>query len=403
MADVERCVSQLVAALDSYRAFSSGASPAPAGTLRVEVHRGLDLGSEDERALDALVESRPEVGLFVSKAWLSGFFAEPQPDVEPALVIFRAGASVRGLVPIAMTSTLTHVRVAILGGGLGSDRVDVLATRGFESGAADAFLSWLRETFGAKGFLLELRDVAATSSLWGAIHRAGVERTQRLVLQPREIHTLPSLRLHELGDIAPDAPAAGSLRSLEKHRRWLERRCRLTAELLDNMDAVGDAFESLIRFLRARWRGRGEGSVLDDPRMVRLHRHVLPLLLKSGRLRMIRISAESRTVAVFYGVAAGGWWGYYLAGYDREWAGRIHLGRVTLATAIEHATREGAHEFDFLKGSERIKYSWPVRERATVDADVYSERCGVQLTRASRATREAAAALTKSARALFWP
>jgi hypothetical protein len=36
-----------------------------------------------------------------------------------------------------------------------------------------------------------------------------------------------------------------------------------------------------------------------------------------------------------------------------------------------------------------------------VDADVYSGRSGAQLTRATRATREAAVALAKSARDLF--
>ena len=83
---------------------------------------------------------------------------------------------------------------------------------------------------------------------------------------------------------------------------------------------------------------------------------------------MIRLSADMRTIAVFYGLATGaptgvprtaaasggprgGWWGYYLAGFDREWAGRIHLGRITLAAAIECASREGAAEFDFLKGA----------------------------------------------------
>jgi CelD/BcsL family acetyltransferase involved in cellulose biosynthesis len=135
--------------------------------------------------------------------------------------------------------------------------------------------------------------------------------------------------------------------------------------------------------------------------MRRFHRRVIPLLLGDGRLRMIRLSTDMRTIAVFYGFASSGWWGYYLAGYDREWAGRIHLGQITLATAINLATREGATEFDFLKGAERVKYLWPVRERSSLDADVYSENSGSQFTRAAWATREAASALVKSARNLF--
>ena len=396
-------MSQLVAALDSSRAFCPEPPPPPADGLRVEVLLDMHLRGEDETALEALVEARPEVGVFMSKPWLSGFFAEGERGVEHAVLLLRNEAMLlRGFVAVAIRETLTHVRVTLLGGGLGSDRVDLLAARGFEAVAADTFLRWLRETFGAKGFVLELRDVCGNSPLWGAIHRAGIERTQRLALQPREVYTLPYLSLTDTGPGSmTDAPSAKSLRSLQKHRRWIERRCKLKIEVLDDVDDVMNAFDCLARLLSSRWRGHDKGSVLDDPRPVRFHRHVLPLLLSAGHLKMMRVSADARTVAVFYGLKGGTWWGYYLAGYDREWAGRIHLGQVNLGAAIDLAVRDGAAEFDFLKGAERMKYTWPVRERTTIDADVFSQNSGVQLARATRATRDATAALTKSARALL--
>jgi CelD/BcsL family acetyltransferase involved in cellulose biosynthesis len=116
---------------------------------------------------------------------------------------------------------------------------------------------------------------------------------------------------------------------------------------------------------------------------------------------MIRLSAKGQAVAVFYGIASGRWWGYYLAGYDREWAGRIRLGQIMLATAIDLAVEEGCVEFDFLKGAERIKYLWPVRERTTVDADIYPDACGPQLARGIASIRDAAAAFAKSARRML--
>lgn len=395
-------MSQLVAALDSSRTFSPPVVRTEADGLSVELLWDLHLRPDDGSALDALVDAQPEAGLFVSRPWLSGFFAEREPGADYALLLLRSGGLLRGVVPLAVRETLTHVRVTLLGGGRGSDRVDLLAARGFEAVAADRFLRWLQDAFGAKGFVLELRDVCGNSPLWGAIHRSGMERTQRLALQPREIYTLPYLPLKDGGPGSePEAPSAKSLRSVQKHRRWLERRCHARIQLLDDIGDVMEAFDSLVRLLSARYRGRGEVSVLDDPRLVRFHRHVLPLLLDAGRLKMMRVSADARTVAVFYGLKAGSWWGYYLAGYDREWAGRIHLGQVNLAAAIDLAVRDAATEFDFLKGAERIKYTWPVRERTTIDADVFSQNSGVQLTRATRATRDATAALGKSARALF--
>jgi CelD/BcsL family acetyltransferase involved in cellulose biosynthesis len=385
------------------------------GRLTVELRSNLDLRPEDAAALDTLIEGRPQAGVFLSRAWLSGYFIEPPFGVEPSVVMLREGSVLRAVVPIAVRRAVTHVRVALLGGGVGSDRVDLLAARGFEAAASDAFLAWLAESFGARGFVLELRDVPGDSPLWGAVQRAGQERNGRFALAPREIHALPYLDLNE----APRPTAAGtrhdrSFKSLHKHRRWLERRCRFRIEMLQEPGEVMAAFELLVQLLHARWHGRGDGSALDHPPAQRFHRHVIPLLLREGRLRMIRLSADMRTIAVFYGLAtgmpgtaaasrtpSGGWWGYYLAGYDREWAGRIHLGRIALATAIELASQEGAAEFDFLKGAERARYLWPVRERVTMDADLYSGRAGAQLSRVTRASREAAVALARSARGLF--
>jgi CelD/BcsL family acetyltransferase involved in cellulose biosynthesis len=372
---------------------------ARSGRLTVEIKNSLELEPGDARALEALIDSCPRVGVFLSTSWLSGFFLEPPDGCETLLVMLRDGDILRGVVPIGMRRAGSHVRVRLLGGGLGSDRVDLLAARGFETACADMLMSWLAEAFGRRGFIVELRDVPAESPLWGAVHRFNDERERRLAFQPRDIHTLPYLDLAEFSARkAGGAVSRGP--SLDKHRRWLEKRGRLRIETLQDPGEVLIAFDALTAFLHARWRGHANGSALDHPRAQRFHRHVMPLLLGEGRLRLIRLTSDMRTIAVFYGLALGRWRGYYLAGYDREWAGRIHLGQITLAAAIDLASREGAAEFDFLKGVERVKYLWPVRERSSLDADAYSEHSTSQFSRARHAMREAAGAVAKSARDL---
>ena len=365
------------------------------GRITIEIRRDLELAPADAAAMDALVASRPYVGVFVSRAWLSGLFEEPTREAEPMLVLFRDGETLRGVAPIAVRHTRTHARLLMLGGGAESDRVDLLAARGFETACADALMAWIADTYGRRGFVIELRDVPSESPVWGAVHRVNDEGTRRLAFHPRDIQTLPYLDLAESRN--------ESLTSLEKHRRWLERRGRLRIELLQDPSEALAAFTSLTEFLHARWTGAGQRSALDSSRTDRFHRRVIPLLLRDESLRMIRISSDMRTVAVFYGMAIGDWWGYYLAGYDRKWAGRIHLGQITLAAAIELAVGEGAREFDFLKGVERVKYLWPVRERSAVDADAYSAHWGSQLNRATQSSRDVAAAVVKSARKLFSP
>ena len=380
------------------------AAPASSSPLAIEVRPDLDLSIDDAAALDRMLLARPEISVFLSRDWLSGFFADPLPGLEPRFLTIRQGQLLRGAVPIAVVHTRACVRVSLLGGAFGSDRVDLLASRGFEAAAADAVIGWLADTFRREGFLLELRDVPASSALWGAIGRAFDEGRLRGALQARELATLPYLDLNERPSALPSAaPWTASRRSLEKHRRWLENRCRLSIDLLHDREEVMDAFDALVSFLQARWRDGAHPSALDDPRTRRFHQAAVPRLLSAGSLRMIRLTADAgRTIAVFYGMARGPWWGYYLCGYDRAWAGRIRLGQVTLDAAIDRARREGASEFDFLKGAHRNKYAWPVRERATLDADLFSESMGSQLTRAARAARDAAAAFRKAGRSLMF-
>jgi hypothetical protein len=397
---MEQGMSRAAAMVESGPAPRAAKAVTPSGRLTVEIKKDLALQHQDALALAALIDSRPQVGVFLSKAWLSGFFAEPPDGFEPSLVLFRDGGTLIGVAPIAVRHTRTHVRVGLLGGGLGSDRVDLLAARGFETVCADALMTWLEETFGQRGFVFELRDVPSESPLWGAVHRFNAEPPRRLAFLPRDIHTLPYLELAEPSSRRADG-AASRGPSLDKHRRWLEKRGRLRIETLHDPGEALAAFGSLTEFLHVRWSGHPDGSALDRPRAGRFHRLVIPLLLDEGRLRLIRLTSDMRTIGVFYGLSVGRWRGYYLAGYDREWAGRIHLGQITLAAAIDLASREGAAEFDFLKGVERVKYLWPVRERAAMDADAYSENAASQFSRARHATREVASAFAKSARDLL--
>lgn len=382
-----------------------GGARAAVGALSLTVRRDVDWPAQDLAALDRLIEQRPHVGVFLSRPWLSGFFADPPADEELSIVELREDGVLRGLVPVSIRRSRRAVRIGLLGGGQGSDRVDLLAARGFESRFADMILEWIDDELGADGFILRLRDVPGDSPLWAGIRRA---REREIVLVPREVNPLPYLSLHELnGGEARDVWRNAD--SMAKHRRWLENRGALRVDIVEDAGDAVAAFERMAEWVDARW---GEHSATRHPRVARFHRHVIPLLAAEGRLRMVRMVSDGRCVAVCYAVASrndgahdgakAGWWAYYLAGYDRAWAGRIHLGRVTVAATIDMAIREGAAEFDFLKGAEPYKYYWPVRDRVTIDADVYSSKAAAQLERAGRAGRELAAALMKTTRNL-WP
>lgn len=374
----------------------------PRGVLDVEVRHDLDLPDNDLQSLNSMIEDRPDVGVFMSRAWLSGFAADPAPHTELLVVLLRDRRVLKGVAPLIVRRAIGHTRVCLLGGGSGSDRVDLLTARGYEAGCSDRFVTWLGETFGAKSCVFELRDVPLDSPLWGALHRANADGSVMLTVQPREVHTLPYLDLADYWSSTVDARSQlWRTTSINRHRRLLDRRGRVRFERVEDPDELQDTLTTLAALLHARFHSSQNPSALDDPRTLRFHRHVLPRLEQEGRLRMLRLSVDARVVAVLYLLTSAQWWGLYFSAYDRSWAGRIHLGRLAFAEAIDRAARLGAAEFDFLKGAERVKYLWPVRTRGTLNADVYPANTAAQLVRAGAAARDAAAALAKSASRLF--
>jgi hypothetical protein len=70
-------------------AVRSSRAALPDAGLTVELRRDLELPPDDDAAINALIERRPDVGLFASPAWLAGYFAEPPEGFEPALLILR--------------------------------------------------------------------------------------------------------------------------------------------------------------------------------------------------------------------------------------------------------------------------------------------------------------------------
>src|SRR6478672_4964123 len=158
----------------------------PAASLQVERRTDLTLDPADRESFEAILQSRPSVGAFVSTAWLSGFFDEPADGADLSFLVFREGRTMRGFLPIAVRTALGLTRVTLLGGGLGSDRIDLMAARGAEPACADLFLTWLAQSFGRTGFVLELRDVPADSPLWGAAHRSGISGGPQIAVSLQE-------------------------------------------------------------------------------------------------------------------------------------------------------------------------------------------------------------------------
>lgn len=120
--------------------------------------------------------------------------------------------------------------------------------------------------------------------------------------------------------------------------------------------------EDLLALHARRWRERGESGVLASPEVQAFHRQAAPDLLEAGMLRMVRLRASGRTLAVYYGFAHGRRAYGYLSGFDPDWSFESP-GTALLGHAIQDAAQRGCTEFHFLRGREPYKYAFGAVDR----------------------------------------
>jgi CelD/BcsL family acetyltransferase involved in cellulose biosynthesis len=161
----------------------------------------------------------------------------------------------------------------------------------------------------------------------------------------------------ELEDILP--------RKIRDNLGYFRRRAERASEVNFETATAGtlsEFLEALFRLHDARWQQLGRPGVLADPAIRRFHRAAAPLLHRAGLLRLHVLRLDDRIVAVLYALSAKRRTYCYLCGFDPEF-GAVSPGSLVLGHSIWQAVREGAREVDFLRGRERFKYFWGVRER----------------------------------------
>jgi CelD/BcsL family acetyltransferase involved in cellulose biosynthesis len=263
-----------------------------------------------------------------------------------------------GLMPLhIMRYRSTPLRqVRFLGAPL-SDFQEILAARGHERAARDAFLAHL----------------ATHSRLWDLCDFADQRQGTSLTVSEMPDGLRPLLVHHRVCPYVPLAPSwdefvkrlSKNMRTnVGRRRRQVAKQFRAEYDVATD-ETVGAAMEELYRLHNARWRRRGVAGAFAGARMQAFHHEVARKFLQRGWLRLHRLRLDGETRAAFYCFQLGRRVYYYLSGFDVAF-GKFSIGNVLMAQAIERAIGDGASEFDLLRGDETYKFAWKAEERATL-------------------------------------
>lgn len=361
--------------------------PAAGGDASVEVVDSLEGFDRLEAAWTDLLAASDSNSVFLTWDWLHAWWRQFRAGRHLWLLAVRSGGRLAGLAPLsigASRSLVPGLSVAeFLGtGAVGSDYLDVITRRGFESSVSEALAHWLART---NGVVLRLHGVARQGSQAERLAR-------RLVARGWTMEAAPA-------GACPYLPIAGQ--SWEdvlagfgpRHRKNVRRGIRNLARTFDVSfdEAVSeperrDALDALVRLHGARWRPRGGSTALHTPDLVAFHREVTRRLQARGWLRLFVLRLNGAAAACLYGIHYGRTFSFYQCGFDERFA-RYSPGLVTLAASLRRAVEEGAEEFDLLHGEEAYKAHWASEARELMRLEIYPPGVRAYLHRMATAAR----------------
>ena len=261
-----------------------------------------------------------------------------------------------GLAPLFITNTRA---LSLLGTG-NSDYLDILLDDRVCNDAAAAIFAHLCAHQSAWDEC-DFQNLRHTSPLLTMKTCAGLrEQLQEQNFCP--VTLLPASEQQYLDRLSPQ---------LRHNLDYYQRRLSTLGDVViehANEDNFSELFDAFLKLHEARWRMNSMPGVLCDENVQSFHHEAASGFLASGALRLYALRINDRIIASLYGFHHSARTYYYLGGFDPEFK-QYSPGTILVAHAITTAIREGAKEFDFLRGREDYKDRW-----LAVDRTIYRKR-----------------------------
>lgn len=330
--------------------------------LRSEVHLATPVDGALADAWSRLARSS-SCGIFATPEWHHAMEAGQPRGTRVRVIAVRDGSHVVGVGPMRVVRRrLVRTAGLLAMGELGYGYADyggLIAAPGCERPVAEAVVGALLRQRGWD--CLDLQQVpegTGAQELQGALAGAG------LATLVHEQNLCPCIDLRTTWDgyLATLSPSA---------REWLQRKPRkLARELSAGVESVpaGEVLAELATLRRFhRLRPRSVVSQARERQFARMMEVWLEAAQRRGWLRMLRLRARGRTLAVLLGYEYERVFYFQSSAYDPDpQLNRYSLGASLLAAAIRGAFEQGLERFDLLRGDYRYKHHLGARPRANL-------------------------------------
>ncbi|MDB6124122.1 MAG: hypothetical protein JWQ71_3115 [Pedosphaera sp.] len=270
------------------------------------------------------------------------------------MVLFHHEERLVGLAPLIFRTEQSVRTLFLMGTGI-TDYLDGIWDPEFQDDCGQAMLAYLISNH-HRWDVCDFQELRAGSTLL----KAGpipTEWSEEIAIQ----NNCPSLKLAPNDEGLCRSIPPQQLKNFRYYQRRIEKMGQVHIDWATESN-LEELLEALFQLHGARWAIRGCSGVLAETGIQRFHAEAAAALLSRGVLRLYGLRLNQKIIASYYGFLDKERAYFYLGGFDPAWE-RLSPGMVLVGYAMEEAAREGAKEFDFLRGEEAYKYKWGAKDR----------------------------------------
>ena len=324
---------------------------------------------------DSLLRDSASASPFLTWEWLHSWWTHLGGSSQLRMLVVRADGELIAIAPFQLTSNgVAHLScLELLGTGeAGSDYLDVIIRRGWESEGVNAIERFIR----SQNTTLRLAHLGPSAL---AEYLADRLDTRGWTRSTTEGGTCPYIPLAgHTWDSYLATLGASHRANVRRRIRALEQKFDVRFETVTTEAQRRDALPALVRYHERRFDDRG--TAFGTKPLRAFHDEMTKRALDRGWLRMYVLRLNGTPVAVMYGFLYNGTFSFYQHGFDDQYQ-QHSVGLVLMALSIRAAIEEGAGEFDMLWGLEPYKFLWARDRRELRNIHLFPAHLGGRIHR----------------------
>lgn len=212
--------------------------------------------------------------------------------------------------------------------------------------------------------LLELRDVLEDSISARLLCDHSVRSPWRL--EKRVLTLAPYIMLPPTFEELLSRLRRKLRREIARLERRLREEYQIDLKTYKDFSSVQEAMDVMFELHQKRRRSvSGEPSSFVAPRTRAFHSELATIFAAKGWLNLNFLTADDKAIAAIYCFDYRGKTYAYQSAFDPRFS-RYGVGTLLHLRNIEGSVRRGLREYDFLRGAESYKFSWPVHVRRSL-------------------------------------